>query len=173
MIKAFCCDTLDTPQAYISIKKISHKNWAMEIQELGPKSPFGGPRSDIEVRWGAQAHDMVASYPGTLCESILDVIWPILAIPGAQRGPKGPPKMTIFTFWPFWPPKGPQGQLLWKHKSYLRYQDSLWRINWDIIFFHLASRKLATWADMGPPTDNQWAPRAISGPLFPSYMTLQ
>ena len=46
-------------------------------------------------------HDMDASDPGALCGSVFDAIWPVSAVPGAQRGPKGAPKMKIFTFWLF------------------------------------------------------------------------
>ena len=42
-------------------------------------------------QWGA----------GALCGSVFDAIWPVSAVPKAQRGPKGAPKMKIFTFWLF------------------------------------------------------------------------
>ena len=32
---------------------------------------------------------------------VLDASRPVSAVPGAQRGPKGAPKMRIVTFWPF------------------------------------------------------------------------
>merc|ERR1712055_1165551 len=108
-----------------------------------------------------------------------DQIWPLgalrgpPAVLGAPRGPEGGPKMRIVTFWPFRPPKRPQGRSSSKHKSYLRYRNGLWRSNRDFKFLRFGSRKLATWADMGPPTGNQGAPGATSGPLFPSHMTLQ
>merc|ERR1712091_341548 len=127
---------------------------------FGPKWPFWGPR-------GAQVHDMDALHPGTLCGSVLDARRPVSAIPGAPRGPKGAPKMRIVTFWPFRPPKRPRGRSSSKHKSYLRYRNGLWRFNRDFNFFRFGSRKLATWADMGPPTGNRGAPGATSGPLFP------
>ena len=43
-----------------------------------------------------------------LCGSVSDAIRPVLAVPGAQRGPKGGPKMIIFTCWPFRAPKQPR-----------------------------------------------------------------
>ena len=53
-------------------------------------------------QWGAVGtHDMDASDPGALCGSVFDEILPVSAVPGAQRGPKGAPKMKIFTFWLF------------------------------------------------------------------------
>ena len=107
---------------------------------------------------------MDASHPGTLCGSVLDARRPVSAVPGAPRGPKGAPKMRIVTFWPFRPPKRPRGRSSSKHKSYLRYREGLWRFNWDFNFFRFGSRKLATWADMGPPTGNRGAPGAKNGP---------
>ena len=65
---------------------------------LEPKRALLGA---IEVLYGAQVHDMDASDPGALCGSVFDAIWPVLAVPGAQRGPKGAQKMKIFTFWLF------------------------------------------------------------------------
>ena len=115
---------------------------------------------------------MDASHLGTLYGSVLDARRPVSAVPGAPRGPKGAQKMRIVTFWPFRPPKRPRGRSSSKHKSYLRYRDGLWRFNRDLNFFRFGSRKLATWADMGPPTGNRGAPGATSGPLFPSHMTL-
>ena len=50
--------------------------------------PFGGPRSAIEVRVGAQAHDMDAGHPvGPTSDS-----WAKNRPPRALRGPPGPPK---------------------------------------------------------------------------------
>merc|ERR1712055_44708 len=50
--------------------------------------PFGGPRSAIEVRLEAQAHDMVAGHPvGPTSDS-----WAKSRPPRALRGPLGPPK---------------------------------------------------------------------------------
>merc|ERR1712212_433710 len=50
--------------------------------------PFGGPRSAIEVRLGAQAHDMDAGHPvGATSDS-----WAKNRPPRALRGPPGPPK---------------------------------------------------------------------------------
>ena len=46
----------------------------------------------VEVLYGTQVHDMDASHPGTLCGSVFDAIWPVSAVPGAQRGPKRGPK---------------------------------------------------------------------------------
>ena len=40
-------------------------------------------------------HDMDASHPDTLCGSVADPIRPVSAVPGAQRGPKGAPKIRI------------------------------------------------------------------------------
>jgi len=109
---------------------------------------------------------MDASHPDTLCGSVADPIRPVSAVPGAQRGPKRGPKMRIVTFWPFRAPKRPRGRSSSKHKSYLRYQESLWRFNRDLIFFRFGSRTFACCADMGPPTGNRGAPGATSGPLF-------
>ena len=50
--------------------------------------PFGGPRSAIEVRLGAQVHDMGAGHPvGPTSDS-----WAKNRPPRALRGPPGPPK---------------------------------------------------------------------------------
>ena len=50
--------------------------------------PFGGPRSAIEVRLEAQAHDMDAGHPvGPTSDS-----WAKNRPPRALRGPPGPPK---------------------------------------------------------------------------------
>jgi hypothetical protein len=113
---------------------------------------------------------MDASHPDTLCGSVTDPIRPVSAVPGAQRGPKRGPKMRIVTFWPFRAPKRPRGRSSSKHKSYLRYRDSLWRFNRDLIFFRFGSRTFACCADMGPPTGNRGAPGATSGPLFPFHI---
>ena len=37
-------------------------------------------------------HGMDVSDPGALCGSVFDEIWPVSAVPKAQRGPKGGPK---------------------------------------------------------------------------------
>ena len=65
---------------------------------LEPKRALLGA---VEVLTGAQVHDMDASNPGARCGSVFDAIWPVSAVPKAQRGPKGAPKMKIFTFWLF------------------------------------------------------------------------
>ena len=57
---------------------------------LEPKRAFLGAEEVLE---GAQVHDMDASDPGALCGSVFDAIWPVSAVPGAQRGPKGAPKI--------------------------------------------------------------------------------
>ena len=54
------------------------------------------------------------------CGSVFDAIWPVSAVPKAQRGPKGAPKMKIFTFWLFWPPKWPRERLQSKHHRLVR-----------------------------------------------------
>ena len=95
------------------------------------------------------------SHPGTLCESVLDAIRPVSSVPGAQRGPKRGPKMRIVTFWPFRAPKRPRGRSSSKHKIYLRYWDSLWRFNWDLIFTGLN-------ATTHPPTDTRVKSRDTS-----------
>ena len=41
-------------------------------------------------------HDMDAFHPGALCGSVFEAIRPVSALPGAQRGSKGAPKMKIF-----------------------------------------------------------------------------
>ena len=41
-------------------------------------------------------HDMDASDPGALCGSVFDAIWPVSAVPKAQRGPKRAPKKGNF-----------------------------------------------------------------------------
>ena len=51
--------------------------------------PFWGPWSAVEVCKGAQAHDMDAYHPDTLCRSVLDASRPVSAVPRTQRGPKG------------------------------------------------------------------------------------
>ena len=51
--------------------------------------PFWGPWSAVEVCKGAQAHDMDAYHPDTLCGSVLDASRPVSAVPRNQRGPKG------------------------------------------------------------------------------------
>ena len=51
MCQAFCCDGLDTPQAYIWNEKNSQKNWAVEIWDwaqialLGPPGVQKGPNT--------------------------------------------------------------------------------------------------------------------------------
>merc|ERR1712116_50114 len=63
------------------------------------RCPFGGPRSAVEVRVGAQAHDMDAGHPvGPTSDS-----WAKNRPPRALRGPLGPPKG------PFWAETGPFG----------------------------------------------------------------
>merc|ERR1739840_7689 len=97
----------------------------------------------------------------------------MMSAPEVVSGPKRGPKMRIVTFWPFRAPKRPRGRSSSKHKSYLRYRDSLWRFNRDLIFFRFGSRTFACCADMGPPTGNRGALGPRVGPLFPSHMTLQ
>ena len=40
MSKAFRCDALDTPHAYISREKMSHSKWGRENVGIGAKEPF-------------------------------------------------------------------------------------------------------------------------------------
>ena len=65
--------------------------------------PFGGPRSAIEVRFGAQAHDMDVSHPGTLCGNILGARQPVMADPGSPRRLKGAQKTLFSPFGHFGP----------------------------------------------------------------------
>ena len=127
-----------------------------------PLRSVNGPKYLIWM-WLTQAH-------------CVEVFWtpfgPSRPSPGSKGSKKGP-KNGNFHILAVSTPKTALGQSSSKHKSYLRYRDGLWRFNRDFYLFRFSSRKLATWADMGPPTGNRGAPGATSGPLFPSHMTLQ
>ena len=80
MSRAFRCDALDTPQAYISRKKITHK--------IGQMGPFKGTRGPGEAQYQVKVcGDHVSSQGGPIGGS-WDQIWSL----GALRGPLGPPK---------------------------------------------------------------------------------
>ena len=79
----------DHPSFLIDIK--SKGTFSSEKEPIGKVwyiAPFGGPRSAIEVRLEAQAHDMDAGHPvGPTSDS-----WAKNRSPRALRGPPGPPK---------------------------------------------------------------------------------
>ena len=69
-------------------KRISKKNWAMEIQGLGPNSPFRAPWDPEGARYQVKVCVDHESNSGRPMGGSWDQIWPT----GALRGPWGPPK---------------------------------------------------------------------------------
>ena len=88
MSQAFCCDGLDTPQAYIGNKKNFQKKLAIEIQGLGPNSPFGAPWGPEGAQYQVKVCVHHESNSGEPMGGSWDQIWPT----GALRGPRGHPK---------------------------------------------------------------------------------
>ena len=134
MSRAFRCDALDTPQAYIS-KKNSHTKLARGNLGLTDISGPGEARYQVKV-----CGDHVSN-PGGPIGGSWDQIWSL----GALRGPPGPPKgafraKTV----PFRAPRAPEGA---------RYQVKVcgeYESNPD--------------GPIGGRWDQIWPPRALRGP---------
>ena len=107
MCQAFCCDGLDTPQAYIWNEKNSQKNWAVEIWDwaqialLGPPEAQKGSNTRSKCvftmnltqagQWGAVGTKYGPPGPskdlGGPQKGLLGPKRALLGPPGAQRGP--------------------------------------------------------------------------------------
>ena len=93
---------------------------------------------------------MDTSHPATLCESVLGSSWPVSAVPGPPRRPKGA-QNNYSCLLAVWSPEKASGAIVIK-------------------FLLFGCQKSS---HMGPPTGNGGAPGATSGPIFLSHMTLQ
>ena len=106
MSQAFHCDGLDTPQAYIGNKKNFQKKLAIEIQGLGPNSPFGAPWGPEGAQYQVKVCVHHESNSGGPMGGSWDQIWPTAALLGPPESPKGPFGAKTS---PFRAPLGPEG----------------------------------------------------------------
>ena len=92
MSKAFCCNALDTPQAYISNKKMSLTRGAKAKRaRLAPKRPFWGPRRYSEGNGLPERADIRSKCVVNMSPTQADqsgAVGTKFGLPGPSEGPK-------------------------------------------------------------------------------------
>ena len=95
MSRAFYCDALVTPHAYIPTKIKFSLKWGHKTEGIGANSPFRALAAEIEAQYV-----QVSSYNIPASRMLMDrghwngwnPIWDQIRLPGAVRGRPGPQK---------------------------------------------------------------------------------